>query len=113
LSPDETVALRAKFRAIPATTIAIVCSEQQCADFARSFEDIFDGLGWKITCCSYRFGGFEPGIHLWGENQQLMGLASEIEAATKGRLKVDFSLRPPLDVKQFSVQISIGPKPKT
>jgi hypothetical protein len=112
LTPQETAALRAKFREIPATTAAIVCSEEQCADFARSFEDVFEGLGWKITCCNYSFSGFDPGIHLWGENQQLLGLANKIESATNGRLKVDFSERPPLDITQFNLQISIGPKPK-
>lgn len=112
LTPGETVALRAKFREIAPRAVSVSCAEDDCGDLARNFRDIFSDLHWKVMCCGYPFGGFDPGIHLWGDSPELKGLANGIEQATGGRLKVDMAERETWDVKKYPLQITIGSKPR-
>jgi hypothetical protein len=111
LSPEETVALRAKFREIAPNSVSVSCAEDDCGDLARNFRDIFSELHWKVMCCGHPFGGFDPGIHLWGETTELKGLANAIEQATGGRLKVEMAERETWDVQKYPLQITIGSKP--
>jgi len=103
--------LRSELRDINPQRIFILCVADDCGDLARSFRDVFNGLHWKVNCCNWPFGGFDPGIQLWGASEQLKGIAGKIEHATKGRLKVDLSPSSPVDTKQTEVVISVGTKP--
>jgi hypothetical protein len=111
LTPEETVALRDKIREIDPGPVSVSCAEDDCGDLARSFRDIFDGLHWKVMCCHFPFGGFDPGIHLWAENPTQRRVAHDIEQATNGRLKVDMAEHFTWDVKKYPLQITIGSKP--
>lgn len=112
LTPEETVALRAKIREIAPRAVSVSCAEDDCGDLARGFRDIFDDLHWRVMCCGHPFGGFDPGIHLWGSNPELRGLANGIEEATHGRLKVDMADRETWDAQKYPLQITIGSKPR-
>jgi hypothetical protein len=111
LTPEETVALRAKIREINPRSVAVSCAEDDCGDLARNFRDIFGGLHWQVMCCGSPFTGFDPGIHLWGETSELKGVAHDIEQATNGRLKVDMAEHFTWDVQKFPLQITIGSRP--
>jgi hypothetical protein len=111
LKPEEMVALRAKFREISPRAVSISCAEDDCGDLARNFRDIFGDLHWKVMCCTSPFSGFDPGIHLWGETSELKGLATGIEQATNGRLKIDMAERETWDTQKYPLQITIGAKP--
>jgi hypothetical protein len=111
LTSEEVVTLRTKIREINPGSVSVSCAEDDCGDFARNFRDLFTGLHWEVMCCNYPFGGFDPGIHLWGETSELKGVARDIEQATNGRLKVDMAEHFTWDVQKFPLQVTIGSKP--
>jgi len=113
LTSEEVVALRGKIRDIKPGSVSVSCAEDDCGDLARNFRDVFAGLHWEVMCCSYPFGSFDPGIHLWAENPELKGVARDIEQATNGRLKVDMAEHFTWDVQKYPLQITIGSKPSS
>jgi hypothetical protein len=110
LSAEEQASLRATIRDIPPQPIAIFCNEADCDDLAKSFREVFRNLNWEVACCTFGFGGFDPGLRLWAKTSELKAIAEKIEAASKGRLKVDFTDKPTYDPAKYPLQLFIGAK---
>ena len=112
LTPEESLSLRSAIRDImpEGEAMFILCAEADCDDLAKSFRDVFRDLKWNVNCCAYGFGTFPPGVHLWASSAYLQEIASKIEMATKGRLKLSNVQMYIMDPARFNLQIFIGPK---
>jgi hypothetical protein len=95
LSADEQRAMRDRLRSLPPLEMNVMCSVPTCYDLAESLKSAFDDLQWKGGLhTSYWSEGVSTGIELWSSDDSALPVASAIESASKGRLKVAYKRYP-------------------
>jgi hypothetical protein len=112
LSGREVTSLRSKIRNLkPPPATVIICNDAGCFDLQQSFLSVFEGLGWNENP-DQSMDPIPNGISIVTAHAEYQELASAIEAATNGRLKVQFRHRQTGHVAMDNeVHLTIGRKP--
>lgn len=112
LSAREVTSLRSKIRNLKSPPAMIVmCNDAGCFDLQQSFLSVFEGLGWNESP-DQSMDPIPKGISIFTAHAEYQELASAIEAATNGRLKVQFHHRQTGHIAMDNeVHLAIGRKP--
>jgi hypothetical protein len=112
LSAREITSLRSKIRNLrPPPEMIVMCNDAGCFDLQQSFLSAFEGLGWNERP-DQRLDEPPKGIGIFTAHAEYQELANAIEAATNGRLKVQFHHRQTGNLAMDNeVHLAIGRKP--
>jgi hypothetical protein len=112
LSAQEITSLRLKIRNLKKPpALVVMCNDAGCFDLQQSFLAAVEGLDWNERPDLMLVQPFR-GIHISTAHQEYQELANAIEAATNGRLKVQFNHRTTGHVAMDDeVHIAVGRKP--
>jgi hypothetical protein len=112
LSAREITSLRSKIRNLKSPpAMIVICNDAGCFDLQESFLSVFEGFGWNERP-DQSMDPVPKGISIFTAHAEYQELASAIEAATNGRLKVQFHHRQTGHIGMDNeVHLVIGRKP--
>jgi hypothetical protein len=111
LTLDESSALRAEFRKLVPRKLTVFCNDSNCSDLQDSFILAVKGLGWNESD-DRSMDKIDVGIGIWTAHKEYEPVATAIEKATAGRLKMQFHIRQ-TGVAEIDdgISLAIGRKP--